>query len=174
MRQLASNELNGRVAVSKPLLRSQNKRKRLLWTKKYKHYSVDDWKKVLFTDESKVQLYGNSRRLYVRHRSNERMLNECAKSRVKRVGGSIQVSGCFSYNGVGDLYRINDILTKEIYHSILQRHAIPSDLKLCGHGFVKFWRSFIKALITVRFKSWFKCKDTSYFTFFIMCFYLLS
>ena len=24
--------------------------------KKYKHYTVDDWKKVLFTDESKVQL----------------------------------------------------------------------------------------------------------------------
>ena len=55
-RRLASNELNGRVAVSKPLLRSQNKRKRLLWAKKYKHYTVDDWKKVLFTDQSKVQL----------------------------------------------------------------------------------------------------------------------
>ena len=31
---------------------------------------------------------------------------------------------------------INDILTKEKYHSILQRHAIQSGLKLCGHGFV--------------------------------------
>ena len=60
-RRLASNELNGRVAVSKPLLRSQNKRKRLLWAKKYKHYTVDDWKEVLLTDQSKVQLYGNTR-----------------------------------------------------------------------------------------------------------------
>ena len=60
-RRLASNELNGRVAVSKALLRSQNKRKGLLRVKKYKHYTVDDWKNVLFTDESKVQLYGNSR-----------------------------------------------------------------------------------------------------------------
>ena len=41
------------------------------------------------------------------------MLNECVKSKVKRGGGSIQVCGCFSYNDVGDLYRINNILTKE-------------------------------------------------------------
>ena len=109
-RQLASSELNARLAVSKPLLRSQNKRKRLLWAKKYKHYTVDDWRKVLFTDESKVQLYGNSRRLYVKCRSNERMLHECVKSKVKHGGGSIQVWECFSCNGVGDLYRINDIL----------------------------------------------------------------
>ena len=64
------------------------------------------------------------------------MLHECVKSTVKHGGGSIQVWGCFSCNGVGDLYRINDIFTKEKYHSILQRHAIPSGLKLCGHGFV--------------------------------------
>ena len=47
------------------------------------------------------------------------MLNECVKSKVKHGGGSIQVWGCFSYNGVGDLYRSNDIFTKEKYHSIL-------------------------------------------------------
>ena len=74
---------------------------------------VDDWKKVPFTDQSKVQLYGNNRCLYVGRRSNERMLNECVKSKVERGGGSIRVCGCFSCNDVGDLYRINDILTKE-------------------------------------------------------------
>ena len=121
--RLTSNGLNRKVAVSKPLLRSQNKRKRLLWAKKYRHYTVDDWKIVLFTDHSIVQFYRNSRRLYVRRRSNARMLKECVKSKVKHGCGSIQVWGCFSYNGVGDLYRINDILTKEKYHFILQRHA---------------------------------------------------
>lgn len=63
-------------------------------------------------------------------------LNACLKSTVKHGGGSIQVWGCFSYNGVGDLYRIKDTLTKQKYHSILERHAIPSGMKLCGHGFV--------------------------------------
>lgn len=31
---------------------------------------------------------------------------------------------------------MNYTLTKEKYHSILQRHAIPSDLKWCGKGFI--------------------------------------
>ena len=34
------------------------------------------------------------------------------KSKVKRGVGSIQVCGCFGYNGVGHLHRINDIFTK--------------------------------------------------------------
>ena len=55
------------------------------------------------------------------------MLHKCVKSAVKPGGGSIQVWGCFSYNGVGDLCRINNIL---------QRHAIPSGLKLGGHGLI--------------------------------------
>ena len=50
--RLAESGLNGRVPVSKPLLQAQNKRKRLLWAKKYQHFSMEDWKKVLFTDES--------------------------------------------------------------------------------------------------------------------------
>ena len=44
--------------------------------------------------------------------------------------------GCFSYNGVGDLYKIKKTLEKKQYHSILHRHAIPSGLRLCGKGFM--------------------------------------
>ena len=51
-------------------------------------------------------------------------------------GGSIQMWGCFSYDGVGNLYKINNNLTKEKYHSILQRHAIPSGIRLCGQEFM--------------------------------------
>ena len=35
--------------------------------------------------------------------TNERMPNKCVKSKVKHGDGSIQVWGCSSYNGVGDL-----------------------------------------------------------------------
>ena len=44
--------------------------------------------------------------------------------------------GCFSYDGVGNLYKINNNLTKEKYHSILQRHAIPSGIRLYGKEFM--------------------------------------
>ena len=134
-RRLAASGLNGRVAASKPLLRPINKRKRFLWAKKYKHYSVDNWKKVLFTDESKFEIHGNNRRVYVRRRCGERLSSQCLKSTVKHGGGNIQVWGCFSFNGVGSLYRIKGNLDKKQYHSILQRHAVPSGKRLCGRGF---------------------------------------
>ena len=46
------------------------------------------------------------------------------------------VWGCFAGGQVGDLVKIEGILKKEGYHSILQRHAIPSGKKLAGRGFV--------------------------------------
>ena len=41
------------------------------------------------------------------------------KKTVKFGGGSIMVWGCFSYNGIGPLYWIKEIMTKEIYRDIL-------------------------------------------------------
>ena len=111
----ASNRLNGRVAVSKPLLRSQNKRERLIWAKKYKLYTVDNWKKVLFTDEYKVQFYGNSRRLYIRRRFGNVLV-----IMVLVICTELTIS----------------LPRKSTKCSFLQKHAIPSGLKLCGHGFV--------------------------------------
>ena len=134
-RRLTASGLRGRVARSKPFLRPVNKRKRYLWAKKHKNYTVENWKKLLFTDESQFEIHGNNRRVYVRRRHGERFLNQCLKSTIKHGGGSIQVWGCFSFNGVGSLYRIKGILEKKQYHSILQRHAIPSGKRLCGRGF---------------------------------------
>lgn len=45
------------------------------------------------------------------------------------------VWGCFSYDGVGELVKINGIMQKEHYHEILQRSAIPSGIALIGYGF---------------------------------------
>ena len=42
------------------------------------------------------------------------------------------VRGCF----VGDLFKIQGILNQHGYHSIRQRHFIPSGLRLVGPAFV--------------------------------------
>ena len=77
------------------------------------------WKTVFFVDESKFEIHGNNRRIYVRRRPGERLSSQCIKPTVKHGGGNIHVWGCFSFNGVGDLYRIKGNLDKKQYHSIL-------------------------------------------------------
>lgn len=135
-RRLRAAGLTGRVAARKPLLRRQNKTKRLAWAMKHRHWTTEDWKKVLWTDESKFQIFGSSRRIFVRRRVGERMVPQCVTSTVKHGGGSVMVWGCFAGSRVGDLYRVRGTLNQNGYHSILQRHAIPSGMRLIGQRFI--------------------------------------
>ena len=135
-RRLRAAGLTGRVAARKPLLRRQNKTKRLAWAKKHCHWTTEDWKKVLWTDESKFEILGSSGRIFVRRRVGERMLPQCVASTVKHGGGSVMVWGCFAGSRVGDLFRVRGTLNQNGYHSILQRHAIPSGMRLVGQGFI--------------------------------------
>ena len=69
-------------------------------------------------------------------RAGERYNNECLQATVKHGGGSLQVWGCISANGVGDLVRINGILNAEKYRQILIHHAIPSGRRMMGTKFI--------------------------------------
>ena len=62
-RRLRAAGLTGRVAVRKLLLRWQNKKKRLAWAMKHCQWATGNWKKVLWTDESKLEIFGSSRRV---------------------------------------------------------------------------------------------------------------
>lgn len=128
--------LNGRVSIKKPLLRRGNKKKRLEWAHAHKNWTVDDWKQVLWTDESKFEMFGQKRRVYVRRGPSEKMHPDAITPTVKHAGGSVMVWGCFSYAGVGDLHRIKGTLDQKGYHSILKMHAIPSGMRLIGRGFL--------------------------------------
>ncbi|EFN79709.1 Transposable element Tcb1 transposase, partial [Harpegnathos saltator] len=68
--------------------------------------TVEQWSKVPFTDESKFEMFGGKRRVYVRRMRGERCINQYITSMVKHGGGSVIVWGCFGNNKVGDLIHI--------------------------------------------------------------------
>lgn len=155
-RRLRNYGLKGCVAAKKPLLRKQNKVKRLAWAKKHKDWTIEQWYKVLFTDESKFEIFGGRRRQYVRRLVGERMIAQNIIPTVKHGGGSVLAWGCFAGDKVGNLVKIEGIMDKKMYHRILQRHAFPCGKKLVGRGFVfqqdndpkhtsKFCRNYIAA-----------------------------
>lgn len=134
--RLQNAGLTGRVAMRKPLLRPQNKVKRLAWAKKHQNWSISQWKKVLWSDESKFEVFGSHRRVFVRRRVGERALEDCIVPTVKHGGGSVMVWGCFGNNRVGDFIKIEGILKKEGYKTILEENVLPSGRRLIGRGFV--------------------------------------
>ena len=70
--------------------------------------------RVLYTDESKFETFGTKRRQYVRRRIGEACQPECLNPSIKHGGGSLQVWGCSSSSGVGDLIKSRGATHREM------------------------------------------------------------
>lgn len=134
-RRLQEADLHGRVALRKPLLRAINKKKRLQWAKEHKDWTLDAWKNVLWSDESKFEVYGSRRRTFVRRSAGERAIDQCLVPTVKHGGGSVMVWGCFGGDRIGSIARIQGIMRKEQYRDILENEMLPSGLRIFGEKF---------------------------------------
>ena len=69
-------------------------------------------------------------------RATKAMVSTCMVPTWNHGGGGVMVWGCFAGDTVGDLFKIEGTLNQHGYHSILQRHAIPSGLRLVGPSFI--------------------------------------
>lgn len=86
-RSLNEQGLNGRVAAKKQLLRAANIQKPLRFPRECKHWTVDDWNKVLWTDESEFEVFGQTNH----RKAGEGFDARCTAPTVEHGGGSIMV-----------------------------------------------------------------------------------
>ena len=100
-RRLCESGLCGQIAAKKTLLRKSNKQKRFVWAKKHKEWTLDQWKSVLWSDESKFEIFGSTRRVFVRHRKVERMVSTCMVPPVRHGGGGVMCQGALLVTPLG-------------------------------------------------------------------------
>jgi transposase len=132
-RTLASVGLHGRVCRKKPLLTKEHVSKRRKWARAYAAWTVEQWKSVMFSDESKFNIFGSDGRQYCRRGPGEEYRPKNVKKALKHGGGSVMVWGCISWYGTGRLYRIDGTMDAaylcRIYHEALlgtlQDQSIP-------------------------------------------------
>lgn len=105
-RRLIEAGLPSYVARKKPFISDVNIDKRLQWCINHQYWTVHDWKRVLWCDESPFTLSYHGR-TFVRRPKGKAYDKKYLKPTFKYGGGKIQVWGSFAANGVGDLYRIN-------------------------------------------------------------------
>lgn len=115
----------------KPYLREANRINRLKWAKAHLNWTVEDWKRVIWSDESPFVLrYNRAQRVWRRH--NDRY-NPLYCRRTIKHDKKIMVWGCFTSHGVGKLYKVKGILEQTQYKQMLIHQLIPSAKKLFPH-----------------------------------------
>jgi len=85
-----------RVAARKPYLSVPHRKQRLAFARKYRHWTVEDWKNIIWTDESSFELGKDCRRIRVWRKTHERYEDHCLAPTFKSGRSSVMVWGAFT------------------------------------------------------------------------------
>ena len=123
---LKKRGLNAYQRESKPLLTRGHRQKRTDWAERHCYWSEEDWCAVIFSDESKFNVFGSDGRDWCWRRPGEANDPVYVKKRVKHSNGSVMVWGCITRYGVGELHRIDGIMDRFIYVDILSQSLLST------------------------------------------------
>ena len=90
---LKEANLKAVVKKKKPLLSSGYKKRRLAFALKYQHWTVEDWKRIIWSDETKINMIGSDREEYMWKRKEEGLIAREVQGTIKFGGGSLMVWG---------------------------------------------------------------------------------
>jgi len=116
--------LSRRVAF-KPFLTPAQKSARLEFAKKHTNRDMRYWGHVIFSDESKIELYPHDHRQRVRRPAHKRFCPRYVGRGAKGRSPSLMFWGCVTHHGQGKLFRIVSVLTGERYGRILAKCLPP-------------------------------------------------
>ena len=134
---LRRNGLRSCSARKVPLLKNAHVQARLKFVNDHLNDSEKSWEQVLWSDETKIELFGinSTRRVWRRKNTDYDPKNTIPT--VKYGGGSIMLWGCFSAKGTGRLHRIDGKMDGAMYRKILSDNLLPSARALkMGRGWV--------------------------------------
>src|SRR6202030_1637473 len=104
-----------------PLLSSRHRKERMDFAIAHKDWTVENWKMVVYSDETKINRLGSDGKKWVwkkkgEHRVGDRMM----EGAMKFGGGSVMVWGCMMWEGVGYACKIDGKMDKHLYIFILE------------------------------------------------------
>uniref|UniRef100_A0A8C6TYF3 Transposase n=1 Tax=Neogobius melanostomus TaxID=47308 RepID=A0A8C6TYF3_9GOBI len=105
-----------------PRPKSSHVKARLKFANDHLDDPEESWEKVLWSDETKIELFGPNAKRYVWSKPNTAHRPECTIPSVKYGGGSIMLWGCFSSAGTGKIVRIVGKMDGAKYRDILEEN----------------------------------------------------
>jgi transposase len=112
--------------IKKPRLSSAHRRKRLEFAICHQHWTIEDWKRVVWSDETKINRLGSDGRKWVWKKPNTPLDDRCVQGTVKFGGGSLMIWGCMTSQGVGYCCQIEGKMNAALYCDILGNEFLDS------------------------------------------------
>jgi len=117
----------------KPFLNATHRKKRLAqWAKEHLTWTAEDWERVIWSDETRISIFGSDGVRYVRRRQGEDCLPECMQATMKHPL-SVMVWGCRTPCGVERIQVLSGNVNASKYISeVLETKMLPSARDLFG------------------------------------------
>jgi len=111
----------------RPLLTQKHMKERLAWAKAHRHWTLDDWKHVIWSDECAVQKDSNATGYWVFRRQNKREKYAPQNVRMKARDGNLSqmIWACFVGNKLGPIAFISGSVNQDTYIELLRTEFDP-------------------------------------------------
>ena len=119
-RGLKQAGMKSTVKTTRPFLSKHHRRERLDFAIAHKDWTVADWKRLIWSDESKINRFGSDGRKWVWKKPRECLSDRTVNTTLKFGGGSIMIWGCMTWEGVGYLCKIDGKMDQHLYCQILE------------------------------------------------------
>ena len=138
-RSLRRQGQRGYIACRKPFLTKRLKLQRLKWCKMRIDWQKADWKRVIFSDESKMELWPR-RREYVRRQKKSSKFDEQYVTKTKKISPSLMVWGAIRADGCRvllcckrsvDQYHYQELLDEGLQQIYNSRYKFQHDGASC-------------------------------------------
>jgi transposase len=119
-RRLKEVGLIAKRRVKRPALKPRHIKGRLQFVKKYKEWTVEDWARVVWSDESKINRICSDGLQWIWDDAPGRITTRSVQGTVKFGGGNVMVWSCMSWYGPGYIAMIDDSMDSQLYIRILK------------------------------------------------------
>lgn len=119
-RHLKTVGMKAVVKKKRPVLTPKHKRDRLDFALRHEHWTVEDWKRVVWSDETKINRLGSDGTKWAWKRPGEGLSERLVEGTVKFGGGSLMMWGCMLWEGPGFACKIDGKMDADLYVNILE------------------------------------------------------